>query len=243
MPQELLGEVQAPSGVVLIVDTGLLGSWSVETPRVTVAGVPKDRALQVFGARMNEEPFAQLWRTVSLEVQPAGKTARTIEAGSVPVDFARLMFIDSAAVARWEHEQPTDGRADFVFWGRDAAQAAAQTNAPKLSDGQFGWVDLEVAAAVTHGRAVEALRGPLKFATDFRPHSHHFHLLAQMRGTSTESGTLEVGGARCCGFFTQWGDGVFPVRTELDSEGGLVRIVVELGTKEAVRNLRAVNGL
>jgi len=93
--------------------------------------------------------------------------------------------------------------------------------------------------------AVEDLKKAkqLKFATDFRPHSDHFQLLAQMRSSPTDSGTLCVGGALCCGFFTGWGDGFYPVRLDLDEGRAVVRIHIELGTEDAIRNMRAVNGL
>ncbi len=58
--------------------------------------------------------------------------------------------------------------------------------------------------------------------------------LGQVRSSITESGTLEVGGASVCGFMTSWGDGFFPVVRDLDANGRLVRIRIEVGCDEIV---------
>ena len=77
-----------------------------------------------------------------------------------------------------------------------------------------------------------------KFATDFRPHSHHFLAMKQVRTTPTESGTVEVGGARVCIFMTSWGDGFFPVYRDVDARGRLVRVCIDLGNDEIVQRQR-----
>ena len=88
--------------------------------------------------------------------------------------------------------------------------------------------------------AVQRLRneGEYKFALDFRPHSHHYHVMERVRGSATESGTIETGGAILCGFMTSWGDGIFPVEPDLDAEGRLVRLRVELGCNAIVARQR-----
>ena len=75
----------------------------------------------------------------------------------VSVDEARLMFADADALG-WRHEDALDGKADYVFWGRDAEAAATLHGAPKLSPDEFGWVDLPVDEAVERGLAVEESR-------------------------------------------------------------------------------------
>jgi hypothetical protein len=73
--------------------------------------------------------------------------------------------------------------------------AADATSATVLDDGQFGWIDLSIDEAVERGTAVEQLREArdLRFATDLRPHSHPYLMMAQVRATETESGTIDVG--------------------------------------------------
>lgn len=212
---------------------------------VAVGNLPRSQELRVVAERMGEGAFPDHWRFVGLELRPADRIHESLIVGSVAVDWARLMFIDVEALGSWTHDEPVDGKADFVFWGRDAEAVAATTNANRLSDSEFGWTDLAVAIAAERGMEVERLRQSrqLRFATDFRPHSDHFHLLAQMRASATESGTVSIGGAQACGFFTQWGDGFFPVWLDLDERRAVVRIRIELGTTDAIRNLRAVNGL
>ncbi len=213
-------------------------------PAVAVGNLPRTQELPVLGERMGEGAFPDLWRWIPLEVQPTAKVYESVHVGAVAVDWARLMFIDVDALGAWRHNE-SDGMADFLFWGRDAEEMAANAKADRLCETEFGWTNLSVDLAAVRGMAIERLKQEkqLKVATDFRPHSDHFRLLAQVRSRPTESGTLEVGGALCCGFFTLWGDGSFPVRVDPDKGRAVVRIHIELGTKEAIRNMLAVNAL
>src|SRR5262249_12531120 len=78
-------------------------------------------------------------------------------------------------------------------------------------------------------------------ATDLRPHSHHFHALAAARNSPNGAGTIEVGGAEVCLFFTSWGDGVFPVFLDLDHEDRPVQVRVQLATDAASAAMHAVD--
>jgi hypothetical protein len=209
----------APAGVVQF-----HGVWAI-----AAGHLPTTRSLPVWGER--HSLYNDCWQSVWLEVVPDGAVARSESAGKVMVDRARLMFVDADALGAWEHDEPLDGRADFVFWGVDAPEAAGETRAPELGEGQFGWRDLPIEEVVDLGTAVEHLRARkhLRFATDFRPHSHHFYVMDQIRSTTTGSATLTVGGATLCAFSTSWGDGCFPVFRDLDAAGGLVRLRIELG--------------
>lgn len=212
-------------------------------PAVAVGGLPKTRAFRVVGERMGEGDFPDRWRWVSLEVRPDERIHESVEVGAVGVDWARLMFVDVASLGAWRHEESIDGKADFLFWGRDAEAVAAKANAPRLSASVFGWTDLDLDTAVERGTAIEKLKSPsLKFATDFRPHSDHYRLLQQMRASETESGTHQVGAAKCCAFFTLWGDGFFPVWVDLNEKREVVQVRIHLGTETAIRNLQSVNG-
>jgi hypothetical protein len=57
--------------------------------------------------------------------------------------------------------------------------------------------------------------------------------MAQVRASESESGTVDVGGAKMCGFMTTWGDGMFPVIRELGPGGELVRVRIELSNDQA----------
>lgn len=216
----------SPAGIVQF-----HGIWAA-----ACAGIPRNKSLKVVGHRMPEgSDFSDSWQRVYLEVSAEGVVAASVRAGDVMVDRARLMFVDVDSLRSWEHERSLDGLADFVFWGgADAEVASRKLRVPALEDGQFGWRNIAVDEAVRLGTAVETVkqRGGMKFATDFRPHSHHHLVMEQIRSTPTSSASLEVGGARLCAFHTSWGDGCFPVFRDLDSTGQLLRLRIELGGDE-----------
>ena len=60
-----------------------------------------------------------------------------------------LAFGDADAIGSWLHEDPIDGLADVVFWGRSEAEAASVHDAPLLDipgeSGVYGWTDLSAA--------------------------------------------------------------------------------------------------
>jgi hypothetical protein len=199
-------------------------------------GLPRERPLRVLGERMPAGQYEDRWRRVFLECLPEGEIAHSELVGRAAVDEARLMFADVDALGTWEHNKPLDGLADYVFWGRDAAPVAQRTQAPQLGESQWGWVDLPIREAAQRGMAVEELcdQQGFKLAGDFRPHSHHYLVMKEVRATPTESGTIEVGGARVCAFMTTWGDGFYSVFREVDAAGRLVRISIDLGNDEIV---------
>ena len=207
-----------------------------------VGNVPSDRKLTVFAERMTKEPHTERWRRVFVECQPGKPIARSEQVGHSAVDWARLMFVDVDSLEHWKHEEPIDGKADFLFWGRDAEELAKAIAAPSQGENSFGWVDMPVAKVVKNGSRAEEIRDEKgwKLATDFRPHSHHFAVMQQVRSSETESGTLVLGGASVCGFMTSWGDGIFPVFRDLAADGSLVRIRIETGTDERVELMRKV---
>jgi len=220
---------------------GILEFFGIQSP--VVAGVPQDRSLPVYGFRMQEDEFSDRWRWVTIEIGQ-DETARSEVIGMVLVDEARLMFADADALQEWRHEDALDGKADYVFWGRDAQAAAALHDAPEVAPDEYGWVDLPLDEAVERGVAVEESREREEwmFAGDFRPHSHHYDVLRKMRASEAGAGVIEVGGAKMCAFFTSWGDGAFPVLADLDAEGGLLRLRIDLGSNETVTRLRHVLG-
>ena len=209
--------------------------------------VPKDTPMRVVGERMGGRDGAvkNRWRWIDLEVRSGGKAAPTKSgrAGTVLVDRARLMFADVDALGAWNHNTPTDGKADVAFWGRDAETVARETKAPRLPhqpDGEmYGWEDLPDAEARRKAEQIQRLKQQRKlmFAWDYRPHSHHHTVLSQARTSATESGTVDVGGATMCGFMTGWGDGAFPVVVERDAGGAIVRVRVQLGDDDRVKLL------
>lgn len=220
------------------------GGWAV-----ALRGLPRDRALQISGARMDPDgPDAGRWHSVwvTCDERPP---VRSMEAGLVLVDEARLLFADPAALNQWTSDLTLDGLADVAFWGRDAPEVAAAVGAgllPGSDDSEaFGWVDRPVEEVLHRVTELEDFKrdGAHRFAVDFRPHDDHHRLLSQARRAPTEAGTIEVGGATMTGFFTSWGDGAFPVFREEAADGALCRVRVELGGPEIVQRARRMEEL
>lgn len=198
---------------------------------VAVSGVPTLLPLRILGARC-AEPHGDRWRKVCIECRPDAWIARSEKVGDVGVDYARILIADVDALGLWKHEESLDGLADYVFWGRDAAQVARAINAPRLSNNEFGWLNVPVAHAAERGAAVENYRDQqaLQMAGDFRPHSHHWRVMKPARESATESGITEIDGMKVCNFMTTWGDGLFEVYQDFDDSGQLARIRVQLET-------------
>jgi hypothetical protein len=201
------------------------GVWAV-----VAAGAPINKPLRVLGERM-PAPGDANWKRVIVECNPDLPIVRSVMVGNVGVDYSRLMVADVDALGAWHHEDSLDGLADFVFWGRDAGKVAQTARAPRLSASEFGWLNTPEALAQEHGASIEHLKEKdnLKFATDYRPHSHHWQIMRPTRESPTESGTIEVDGMTVCNFMTTWGDGVFEVYRDLSELNELVQIRIELG--------------
>lgn len=215
------------------------GIWAAVATKL-----PKNKPLAVYGQRRAEgTEFAGRWHEVYVEVEPDGDAVRSEMLGHAAVDEARLMFADADALGAWVHDAALDGKADFAFWGADAEAAARETRANELGDGAFGWRDLPVDELVARGTEVERLRDERdwRYATDFRPHSHHWWVMEQVRASVTESGTITVGGADLCAFMTSWGDGLFAVYGDYDEEDRLLRIRVALGSEQTLKRMRSVH--
>lgn len=203
------------------------GIWAA-----AVSGVPTSRPLRVLGTRCTE-PDSDCWSRITVECRSSAPIAQSAKVGSVGVDYARILIADVDALGLWKHDESLDRLADYVFWGRDAERVASATNAPRLADGEFGWLNVPVETAEEHGIAVEEYRGKysLKMAGDFRPHSHHWRVMKPTReNRATESGTTELDGMTVCNFMTTWGDGVFDVYRDLEDSGELVQIRIEMET-------------
>lgn len=212
-------------------------------PAVALGNLPTDRTLPIYGERMQGEPALEgRWRHVYLECQPVENIAESEEIGYVGVDHARIILADADALGSWSHDVSLDGLADFVFWGQDAEQAAEETGAERIDESHWGWVDTSVEEILIRGMEVEQLlRDQMwKAVVDFRPHSHHNEVMRQVRSSATQSGTLDIGDAKLCGFLTSYGDGFYPVHRDLDEQGQLVRARIELGCEEIVERFLKV---
>ncbi|WP_030690096.1 hypothetical protein [Streptomyces globisporus] len=201
-------------------------------PVVAVGGVPRDRRLPVQASRVDfGDGIGPGWSEMSVRMSDA-RPASTVRLGDIRVDWARVLFGDAEALNDWQHDEPVDGLADVAFWGAAAEEAAAVFGAPELGepgeDGVRGWVGLTVAEAIEKARAVQSWKEEkgLRMMVDFRPHSHHWQVMRQVRASDVESGTVDIGDARLLCAMTSWGDGWFPVSADLDATGALVAVRV-----------------
>ena len=195
-------------------------------PFVALGGLPVNEPLRLSGRELERG----VWESVTLQIRPDAAVASTAEIGQVGVDWARLIFADLVCLAAWEHEEALDGLADVAFWGLHEEKVARKFSAPKLPEGASGWENLPLEEAAD--RAVEIdewAKGRRKpVAVDFRPHSHHHHVMRGIRAAEHEAGELELAGGRVLGLMTSVGDGVFPVELDRDAAGAPVALRVML---------------
>ncbi|MGW1641957.1 hypothetical protein [Streptomyces lavendulae] len=201
-------------------------------PVVAVGGVPTDRLLPVVASRVDHgEGLGPRWCEMSVRMSGA-ETRSSVRLGDVGVDWARVLFGDVDALSAWQHDEPVDGLADVAFWGAAAEEAAARFSAPELGEpgeGRVrGWAGLPVADAWEKARAVQGWKEGTgrRMVVDFRPHSHHWQVMRQVRASEAEAGTVDVGGARLFCAMTGCGDGWFPVFADLDASGAVVAVRV-----------------
>ena len=216
------------------------GIWAA-----VATGLPTDCSLPVLGRRRAADAeFPGRWQEVAVELLPDAEIVRSELRGRAAVDEARLIFADADALGDWVHHESLDGLADLAFWGRDAEAAAAVLGAPSLpaEDAQFGWTDLEVEDARNRARRLEDLKAENDwlYALDFRPHSHHWQMMAQVRNSPTDSGVLTLGAAELCLFMTTWGDGLFEAYADYDAADRLARVRVLFGSERTLSLMRKV---
>lgn len=204
-------------------------------PVVVVGGVPCDRHLPVLASRVDlGDGGGPRWSEISVRMSD-GRAVSSVQLGHVGVDWARVLFGDADALNAWQHNEPVDGLADVAFWGAAADEAAATFAAPELGepgeDGVRGWRGLALAEAVEKARAVMRWKEQTgrRMMVDFRPHSHHWQVMRQVRASEFEAGTVDIGDARLLCAMTTWGDGYFPVSADLDASGALVAVRVSFG--------------
>lgn len=193
------------------VDRGDGGFIIFGVPVVTVGGLPTDRALPVEATKHDYGEHGVRLKDITVRVGDEPVT-RSEFLGRVGVDWARLAYADADALSAWRHLKPVDGKADVAFWGRDEQDAVEAHGATTLPEGVHGWADLGLAEAIERYEAVEAWQaaGDKKIKLDFRPHSHHWQVMRDVRAAPTQSGEIEVGGARIVFTMTDWGDGYYP---------------------------------
>ncbi|MFE6360328.1 hypothetical protein ACFVP3_10035 [Streptomyces sp. NPDC057806] len=209
------------------------GSFAIfGVPVVAVGGVPGSRHLPVLATQVDHGDGAgPRWAEISVRMRE-GQVASSVSLGDVGVDWARVLFGDVDALNSWQHDEPVDGLADVAFWGAAADEAAAAFAAPELGergeDGVRGWTALPVLEAMDRARALTRWKDETGsgLAVDFRPHSHHWQIMREVRASPVEAGCVELGDARVLCAMTSRGDGFFPVIADLDASGAVLAVRV-----------------
>ncbi|MEU6547728.1 hypothetical protein [Streptomyces sp. NPDC046859] len=209
---------------------GSFGMFGV--PVVALGGVPRSRHLPVLATRVDHgDGVGERWSEISIRTGE-GRVTSSVSLGDVGVDWARVLFGDVDALNSWQHDEPVDGLADVAFWGAAADAAASTFAAPELGepgeDGVRGWTGLPVSEAIDRARALSRWKDETgqRMAVDFRPHSHHWQIMREVRASQVEAGSVELDGARVLCAMTSWGDGLFPVIADLDAAGDLLAVRV-----------------
>ncbi len=202
-------------------------------PVVAVGGLPTNRPLPVTAAPDSDWGWAHVRIMVSDEPVVGSRPL-----GKIGVDSARFVFADADALSAWMHDDPIDGLADVVFWGRHESEIAAEFGATRTGtpgEDHYGWLNLPVREAYAKAAKLNDRRNAApdrQFAFDFRPHSHHWRVMADVRASQNEAATIEVAGARIMFAMTSVGDGFFPVQAELDAAGAAAAIQIAIQGNE-----------
>jgi hypothetical protein len=213
------------------------GMWAV-----AVGGVPRDRSMLIMGERMPSGSDEGRWRRIWIDLRD-GEIMSHRAIGHVLVDEARLMAVDVDRLGAWDDISSQDGKADVVFWGRDGAAVASEVGAELIQSAEttnmFGWLDLPVVDAQQLAMRIQALRSDQRrFALDFRPHTHQWQVMRDVRAARTESGVIDLAGGSLCMFMTTWGDGGFPIEADLGDDGQIIRLRIETGCPEIIARQR-----
>ena len=209
---------------------------------VVLSGLPKERTLPIQATPMPDGEFRGRWRTVDIVIDETAAVARSEEIVGVMVDHGQLICSDLEAFGNFRMWESVDGKADFVFWGRDAAEVAKKFKAQTLSASEFGWKDLPLKEIDKHaGKVQDHIQDKkLKVGVDYRPHCNLEKLNSQIRETEFGAGQVTLGNARACGFENRWGDGLFEIVRDFDANGKLVRVRIDLGSEKRQTLMRKI---
>jgi len=229
---EQLGEVHAPSGTLVIADESIVGAEPLDNIAVQIGDLPQNGPIPVTGERNNDKQSKSLWRDVFLDVQPGARKAWSESAGKVTVEGSGVLIADTKALSSWQHGASVDGKSDLVITGRDSKDVAASVGAEQLEEG-FGWIDLPTEECEKKSKAVELIKSKngREIQIECRPHSHHHQAVTGMRKSINGAAQIELGGSIMLALQTGLPEGEYPVFRDLDGNGKLVRVRIQLASE------------
>ncbi len=234
----VLGTIVAPSGQLTVIDIGLLEYMELDTlrPGLLVIAVPKT-TLAVVGETNGRSGAAATWQRIKIVVDTVPSNPPTVEVaasrllGHVPIDLAQLAAIDAVALTSWQHEASADGKADVIFWGKDAPGLAALLAAPSHRDG-YGWCDVSLAQAEQFADKIAIKKHDHRWhvSVQIRPHSDYFGLAEVARASETRTGSAAIGtGTAWLGLSMP--TGAFPVFIDEDASGKMLQLRIEFSAE------------
>lgn len=255
MSSVILGEVDLPEGVLVILDPGLerafregdhaqqfrTGSiaFGNGASACAVTDLPQNASFSVVAERIDEGDLAGRWSAIDVVVQ-AGPARRPERIGEVAVEHGELLFVGQGPLGAFRMWDSLDGLADFVFFGRDAPLLAPRVGALRLDGETFGWRDVPMSEIGAHAQATQerVATERLDVVVDYRPHCNLERLNAQIRESPERTGRLSLDGARAVGCDNRWGDGTFDVVVLRDRADKIARVRVVLETPARAKSLR-----
>ena len=209
---------------------------------VAIADVPTDRSLPILATPMPEGEFSGRWRTIDVVIDANAIASRSVYTEGVMVEHGQLLCSDLEAFGEFRMWHSLDGLADFVFWGEQAAGVAQVFQAAKFGEREYGWKDLPIEEIQQHAQAVQShiQKNGLNVGVDYRPHCNLEKLNSQIRARDLEAGQVLLGQAKTCGFDNRWGDGIFEVVRDFDTNGRLIRIRLDVGNEKRQALLRGI---
>ncbi len=209
---------------------------------VAVKGLPTDRSLPIVATPMNDREFDGRWRSIDIVIDSEAVVSKSSSINGVMVEHGQLICADLESFGDFRMWQSLDGQADFVFWGKDAADVAQVFHAKSINQREYGWLDLPLDEVSKHADEVQSHieKNKLKVGVDYRPHCNLEKLNAQIRDSKIEVGQVVLRNSRACGFSNTWGDGLFEVIRDFDASARLVRIRIDVGSDRRQSQMRSL---
>jgi hypothetical protein len=189
-------------------------------PVAAVGRIPRDRPLPV---------TATPDRHLTLAVGQGPATVR-VEHGRVGLDHGRVALADADALASWIHDDPLDGQADVVLWGREAPVIAAEFGVPPDSS-RYAWLDLPFDEAAARSVALEERKEKdhdAGFEVELRPHSHLWRIQRAIAASPHSAATIDIGDATI--LIAGIAEGLIPVEITYDVARAPVSIELPLSS-------------
>lgn len=239
-PPVTLGTIAAPSGTLAVLDLAQLEALHYNTlaPGITSVAVPAGSFTVRGGPRSDSSRSNGRWNWLSVDVRPGDTVTRT-QLGVIAIDLHTLALVEPRVLTSW-CEDATDGLADVVVSGGDAAALASPRGAALHRDG-MAWRNLPLASADTLSAELHAAKRSkrAKSSITIRPHSDWYWADEAAREASLRAGPFTLptrsaqpaasahNASRAGWLALDVANGVFPIFADFDATQQLLRLRIE----------------